>query len=78
MDEAVVCTNCGCAIKKEELARATGDDKVNAGLVVASVLLPIIGVILWPVKHKETPKAAMTYGLTGIISWVVWAAILMV
>ena len=76
MDEAVVCTRCGCAVQKDVVTQKK-DDKVNAGLIVVSALLPIVGVILWPIKHKETPKAAMAYGLTGIIAWVIWAIIMM-
>lgn len=72
MDEAVVCPNCGCSVATKEVQKTNGEDKVQGGLIAASILLPIVGVILWPVKHKETPKAAMTYGLTGIISWVLW------
>ena len=59
----VTCTNCGCMVADE--------DKVNVGLIILSILIPIAGVILWPVKHKKTPKAARIYGLTGITAWAV-------
>ena len=75
IDEAVVCTNCGCATNEAAFKEATGEDKAKAGLIVLSILLPIVGVILWPVKHKETPKAAQTYGIAGIVSWIVWAVV---
>lgn len=43
------------------------EDKTNVGLVILSVLIPIVGIILWAVKKKETPKAAKSYGLAGLI-----------
>ncbi len=82
MDEAVVCVHCGCAVNNSSTPETTVkenvvEDKANAGLVILSILIPIVGVILWPVKHGKTPKAALTYGLCGIISWVVSFFILM-
>lgn len=76
MDQAVVCPNCGCATGKSAIAN-NPDDKANGGLIALSILIPIAGVILWPVKHSKTPKAARTYGLCGIISWVVYFIFLM-
>ena len=75
MDEAVICPGCGCTLAQKTANEFGKEDKANGGLIVLSILLPIVGVILWPVKHKSTPKAAMTYGLCGIISWIVWAII---
>lgn len=43
------------------------EDKANVGLVILSVFIPIVGIILWAVKKKETPKAAKSYGLAGLI-----------
>jgi len=78
MDEAVVCPGCGCPTDNTVWRNMAnrGEDKANVGLIVLSILIPIVGVILWPVNHKETPKAAMTYGLCGIISWVVFGVLL--
>lgn len=60
---AVKCDHCGCMV--------TDEDKANITLMILSFLIPIAGIILWPVKHKKAPKAARTYGLIGIISWAV-------
>ena len=46
------------------------EDRVSLGKLIISILVPVAGVILWPVKHKTTPKAARCYGLVGIIAWV--------
>ena len=51
------------------------EDKANIGLCILSVFIPLVGIILWIAQHKQTPKAARTYGLCGIISWVVSALI---
>ena len=68
MDEAIICPGCGCAVKESKKV----EDTVNGGLMLLSILIPLAGVILWPVKHKETPKAAMCYGIAGIFSWILW------
>ncbi len=76
MDEAVICTGCGCSVetKSTTVGQTTSSeqDKANVGLLILSILLPLVGIILWPVKHKETPKAAMTYGIVAICAWVGW------
>lgn len=47
------------------------EDKVTVGKLIISILVPVAGVILWPVKHSETPNAARCYGIVGIIAWVI-------
>ena len=87
MDEAVICVKCGCSVasakttqpaKTEPTAPAEVDDSISAGLVVLSVLIPLFGVIYWPVKSKERPKCARICGIAGIISWVVSFLMLMI
>ena len=69
-DEAVVCPNCGCATGKP-VANSQEDDQVSVGLCILAVLIPLFGVIYWPLKHKETPKKAKACGIAAIISWAV-------
>ena len=69
IDEAIICTGCGCAVIKPEVNPV--EDKVSVGLCVLSALIPLFGIIYWPVKHKTTPKKAQACGITGIISWIV-------
>lgn len=45
--------------------------KANVGMVILSVLIPIAGLILAIVNWSKSPKAARTYLVAGIISWVV-------
>lgn len=42
-------------------------NKTNAGLVVLSVLLPIVGYVLFFSKKDEEPDAAKTYLWTAIV-----------
>lgn len=79
MDEAVVCPNCGCAVdtKKLETLYESEEDKISVGFCVLSVLIPLFGIIYWPVNHKKTPKRAMVCGISALISWAVYFAILL-
>ena len=45
------------------------EDRANVGLVIVSVLFPIVGLILFFVKKKETPKAAKAYIIAAVISF---------
>lgn len=78
MDEAVVCPGCGCSVKATTNVQATEvDESVSAGLVVLAVLIPLFGIIYWPVKAKTRPKCAKACGIAAIISWVVGFVIMM-
>ncbi|MBE6678264.1 MAG: hypothetical protein E7597_05680 [Ruminococcaceae bacterium] len=55
---------------KNEKSKKMAKDKIGIGKLLISMLVPIAGVIMWPVKHKETPNAARCYGLVGIVAWV--------
>lgn len=70
-ENAVVCVKCGCSIQQASTAPAEEvDDSVSAGLVVLSVLIPLFGIIYWPIKAKERPRCARTCGIAAIIAWV--------
>ena len=74
VDEAIICTGCGCAVVAPESNPI--EDKVSVGLCVLSAVIPLFGIIYWPVKHKTTPKKAQACGITGIIAWAISFAIL--
>lgn len=77
-DEAVVCTNCGCSVQEtNKTDMAEVDNSVSAGLVVLAVLIPLFGIIYWPVKAKTRPKCALTCGIAALISWAVSFVVLM-
>ena len=70
LDEAIVCPNCGCGVADPIKARQINAyDEVSAGLCILSFLIPLFGIIYWPLKHKETPKKAQACGITALISW---------
>ncbi len=79
-DEAVVCTQCGCATGNYATNTANNvhlnapayqnADAPDIGLCVLAFLIPLFGFIYWGVKYKETPKKAQACGLTAIISFV--------
>ena len=79
IDEAVVCTNCGCGISissshsyKDNLPEK---DEADTGLLVLSIIIPVVGFILWALKSKDTPKAAKTYGMAALIVCGTWLVI---
>ena len=37
------------------------EDKVNVGLVIISVLIPLVGYILYFAKREDSPNAASNY-----------------
>lgn len=45
------------------------EDRANVGLVIVSVLFPIVGLILFFVKKNETPKAAKAYIIAAAIAF---------
>lgn len=79
-DEAVICPHCGCAVDTVQNNASQdnrSEDSVSIGLCVLAALIPLFGIIYWPVNHKKTPKKAQACGITAIVSWVVCFVILM-
>ncbi len=70
-EEAIVCPNCGCAVVNPGVPQEITNDNVSVGLCVLAALIPLFGIIYWPLKHKEAPKKAQACGITAIISWAV-------
>ena len=75
MDEAVVCTGCGCAVANAPQAMQTATpvtpvvDEVSVGFCVLSAFVPLFGLIYWAMKYKETPKKAKACGITALVAW---------
>ena len=65
-ENAAVCVKCGCFIQQEKKV----DGSVSVGLVILAVLIPLFGIIYWPVKAKDRPNCARACGIAAIISWV--------
>jgi uncharacterized membrane protein YvbJ len=78
LDEAVICPGCGCSVQATNNTQTVNvDESVSAGLVVLSILIPLFGVIYWPVKAKTRPKCAKICGIAAIISWAVYFVFMM-
>lgn len=78
MDDAVVCIHCGCAVDDSQVKKAVSpEDKVNAGIIVGTVLIPLIGLILGIVNlcQKKT-RSGGTYLGVGIGCWIFYTIIL--
>ena len=74
MDEAVVCIHCGCAVngKKEQWV----EDKANAGLIILSVLIPLIGMILGIINLCNKKNSGGVYLGVALASWIIGAGVL--
>lgn len=77
LDEAVICPGCGCSVQTADNTAKEVDESISIGLVVLAVLIPLFGIIYWPVKAKTRPRCATACGIAGIISWVISFAFLM-
>ena len=77
LEEAIVCPNCGCAVVNPTVPQQFSTDQVNVGLCILSAVIPLFGILYWPVKHKEAPKKAQACGITAIVSWVFWFILFM-
>lgn len=78
VDDAVICLNCGCMVADHtKNPTFQQEDTADVGLCVLSALIPLFGIIYWPVKHKESPKKAKACGVTSLISWALCTLILL-
>lgn len=78
LEEAVICPNCGCAVKNNaDIQEIQVEDKASVGLCILAACIPLFGFIYWPVNHKKTPKKAQACGITAIISWAIAFVIIM-
>ena len=56
-DEAVVCPKCGCATDNyKDVPKANDDDDIF--MFILSLLIPLLGFILWIVWRKDCPLRA--------------------
>ena len=73
-DSAAVCMYCHSAVahQQKEVPFDYKEDysRAKAGLLFLSVMIPIAGIILWFNKRKSEPRAAKTYGIVGLLMWI--------
>jgi len=63
-ENAVVCTKCGCALASPPKVL---DDNPSMGLNILSLLIPLVGLILFCVYFQTKPESAKSYGLWALI-----------
>ena len=72
LEQAVICPGCGCSVNGTSVTQANEvDQTISVGMVILSILIPLVGIIYWPVKAKTRPRSAKACGIAGIISWAV-------
>lgn len=72
-NKAIFCPNCNCfSIGKKTLKNP--NDKIDLGLCLIAFLIPLFGLIYWPVNHEDVPEKAQAVGIMSVISAVLfWA-----
>ncbi len=80
IDEAVVCTGCGCATEKVPLVgtHAAVEDNPNGGLDLLGFFIPFVGLILFCVMHSTTPKKANQIGVFSLVGFILWFVLFMI
>lgn len=68
MDEAVVCPNCGCAVKGSAAPVA---DAPSPGYAVLGFFIPLVGLILYLMKKDTEPLRAKSAGKGALIGFIV-------
>lgn len=71
MDEAIVCTNCGCAVNGANNIKSASYDTPNYGLNTLGFFIPIVGLIMYCTMQAQTPRKANQIGLFSLIGFVV-------
>ena len=71
VDEAVICTNCGCSVAQTNATPAyVEEDKISVGFCILAFLVPLFGLIYWAVKRSDTPRRAKAIGITALVSFI--------
>lgn len=69
MDDAVICTGCGCA---QEVTTAKNDiDSSSVGFALLGFFIPIVGLILYFVWKESQPLKAKSAGKGALIGFCV-------
>lgn len=81
VDEAVICTNCGCAVGGAPVQQYSADAP-NIGLAILSFFIPLVGLILYlvnkdtyPLKAKSAGKGALIGFCVNIVISILWGVI---
>ncbi|MBR4450762.1 MAG: zinc ribbon domain-containing protein [Clostridia bacterium] len=80
---ADICVNCGSAIKKQNVLERQSvnsefDELLDIGLIIVSILFPLIGFIVGAIKKVDDPIKAARYTKAATISLGVEIAIVLI
>ena len=70
VDEAVICTHCGCSVGSSPI-NAYVADAPNLGLAILSFFIPLVGLILYLVNKDSSPLKAKSAGKGALIGFCV-------
>ena len=65
-EEAKFCSNCGTRISNNN----PDEEKINYWLVIASFLVPIVGLIVYLTQKDTDPKTAKYCGICALVSFI--------
>ena len=70
-DNAVVCLKCGCALSPSSPTKSVEQDEANIGMAILGFFVPLAGLILYLLWHKDYPRKAKSAGTGALIGFVV-------
>ena len=73
VDEAVVCTKCGCAVNGAHcISKAVTDEDTPNGLLnILGFLIPLAGLIMFCVMHSTSPRKANQIGIFSLFGFII-------
>lgn len=69
MDDAVICPGCGCPQDNKALKNQA--DSSSFGWAMLGFCIPIVGLILYLVRKKDTPLKAKSAGKGALVSLII-------
>jgi len=64
------CPYCGSRVASENVTVVTNEDSVNVLLVIASFLVPILGVVLFVIYKDKKTKTSKAYGIAALVGFI--------
>ena len=71
VDEAVVCTRCGCATNGKYVVKVCEEDAPNTGFAILGFFIPLVGLILYLINKDTSPLKAKSAGKGALIGFAV-------
>jgi hypothetical protein len=74
-DKAVVCLNCGCAVKSVRELKPAWGAWAMVGLSLATIVIPLLGWVVGAFHLKGERQGQSIYLIClGVVAWVVYMA----